>query len=320
LDFDGLGAGYVNFGLYEVQLTNATVAGWFYADANAGASRIIDSNYTVGLYLGLNGDGVGGAFVANASPYGSYMPYVPGQWNHVAVTRVGAVNTCFVNGRKTTATYTNSSAGTGTGASLYLGRDTNNNGNSYWDGRIDDVRIYKRALTDEEIRLLSTGRGIAFEPRTSRRRPLVLMAEQIGDDPSSQSSASSASSVSSLSSSSSSISTSSSSQSSISTSSSSGAPVVATGYQQVAATATVKTVAAFNLPWWASHAELQATDQDIRYTLDGLTDPTQTSGFVLEARAKPEAFNMDDFIRIKFVRGAASNAQLNVHFIPRGEP
>ena len=86
------------------------------------------------------------------------------------------------------------------------------------------------------------------------------------------------------------------------------------------ATAAVKTITAFTIPGWASHVELQATSQEVRYTLDGLIDPTQISGFVLEVRGKPEAFNLDDFIRIKFTRGAASDAQLNVHFIPRGEP
>lgn len=207
-----------------------------------------------------------------------------------------------------------------TTAGLEIGRWGLGYVNGFFNGGLDDFRIYDRALSPAEIALLSTRRGIAYEPAESPRRKYLFMAEQAADDPSSQSSASSASSVSSLSSSSSSVSTSSSSASSISTSSQSAAPAIATGYQQVNVTAAVKTIDAFTIPWWASHAELQAMTQDVRYTLDGLTDPTQNSGFVLEARAKPEAFNMDDFIRIKFTRGAASDAQLNVHFIPRGEP
>ena len=72
---------------------------------------------------------IGGAVRGDIAPYGSYMPYVIGQWNHVVITRQGAVSTAYVNGRKTGQAYTNSSAATTTVMNLYLARDTSNNSN-----------------------------------------------------------------------------------------------------------------------------------------------------------------------------------------------
>lgn len=91
------------------------------------------------------------------------------------------------------------------------------------------------------------------------------------------------------------------------------------GYQQIAATAIVKTYASagFTLPANVSptHVELQADTQDIRYTMDNATNPTQTSGMVLAVGDPPKLFVIDDLLRIRFVRGAGADGVLNVHYV-----
>ena len=84
--------------------------------------------------------------------------------------------------------------------------------------------------------------------------------------------------------------------------------------EQVAATASVKDVDDLNIPNNATWAELQADTQDVRYTMDGATNPTQTSGMVLLTTEDPSFFLIEDVKQIKFVRGAGSNGNLNLSY------
>lgn len=85
-------------------------------------------------------------------------------------------------------------------------------------------------------------------------------------------------------------------------------------YQQVAATAVVKTRAALSPPANATFAELQADTQPVRYTMDNVTNPTQTSGMVIAVADKPKWFLIEDILRIRFCRGAAGDGNLNIHY------
>ncbi len=86
------------------------------------------------------------------------------------------------------------------------------------------------------------------------------------------------------------------------------------GYEQEAATDTVKTVSSLTVPANATLVELQADTQDVRYTMDNATDPSQTSGMVLLTTHVPKLFSVEDLRRIRFVRGAGSNGNLNLHY------
>lgn len=44
----------------------------------------------------------------------------------------------------------------------------------YYDGLVDDVRIWNRPLSDSEIRLLATGRGVGLAPTRHRRASLAM--------------------------------------------------------------------------------------------------------------------------------------------------
>lgn len=75
-----------------------------------------------------------------------------GTWTHVAVTRSGTTGILHINGvvagQNSAMTLSPSSLGSTT--NNWLGR-SQFSGDSYLDGRIDDFRIYGRALTSTEI-------------------------------------------------------------------------------------------------------------------------------------------------------------------------
>ena len=87
-------------------------------------------------------------------------------------------------------------------------------------------------------------------------------------------------------------------------------------YEQVEADDTVKTISALTVPTGAAGAELQAETQDIRYTMDLTANPTEAHGMVLSATAPQpvKQFSVEDIQRIRFIRGAAVNATLHVHW------
>ena len=86
--------------------------------------------------------------------------------NHVVATRDGG-NTArvYINGKESS---TGGLSMTGNLPMNLLGQYLNGTGGNApysWDGWIDDVAFYNRALTPGEIRLLATRRGIAYEAR-----------------------------------------------------------------------------------------------------------------------------------------------------------
>jgi len=85
-------------------------------------------------------------------------------------------------------------------------------------------------------------------------------------------------------------------------------------YEQVVASNVVKTLADLTVPANATMAVLQADTNDVRYTMDDTTDPTQTSGMVLLTSLPAELFLIEDINRIRFVRGAGTNGNLNIHY------
>ncbi len=114
-----------------------------------------DGNY--GLVI-LNGRvqariNIGGgrehAFTADASP--QYSLKIE-EWNHLAMSYDGETLKLYLNGVKAGETKVGRPRTFGTGA-LSLGRRQDNSGDGYrFRGAIDEIRLYDRALGDEEIR------------------------------------------------------------------------------------------------------------------------------------------------------------------------
>jgi alpha-L-fucosidase len=165
LAFDGkdslVGLGPVDFGSSDF-----TMAAWVFPRANAsGQARIIarerigvsDNQFRLYLHegnrLGFMLSGVGGA----GTPY----PFVtaPGsvpcqQWTHLVVTRRGRECRLFLNGQEAARTESREVVSHGNRLDLRVGAAYAAQGEGAgcaFDGVIDDVRIYGRALTGDEL-------------------------------------------------------------------------------------------------------------------------------------------------------------------------
>lgn len=85
-------------------------------------------------------------------------------------------------------------------------------------------------------------------------------------------------------------------------------------FQRVASDGTVKTVSSLTIPAKATHAELQADTQSIKYTMDNTTDPSSTVGMTFQTADVPKLFVIDDVRRIRFTQGAGGAGALNFHY------
>lgn len=85
-------------------------------------------------------------------------------------------------------------------------------------------------------------------------------------------------------------------------------------HERISATGAVKTVTSLDIPKEATSARLQSDTVDVRYTMDGATDPSATSGMVLVNGLDPEDFLIQDVQKIRFTRGGAQDGGLNVHY------
>lgn len=89
-------------------------------------------------------------------------------------------------------------------------------------------------------------------------------------------------------------------------------------YQQVTVSTTELDVDDLTVPANATGVELQASEQHVNYTMDGSTSPTAGAtgvGMRLLTTDPPKSFLIEDLRSIKFIRGAASDAKLNVHYV-----
>lgn len=100
--------------------------------------------------------------------------WVSGKWNHVAVVYDGGSATStasfsvYVNGIPITVT--TASAFASVSNVSQIGRT--GGANAYMFGGIDDLRVYSRAITPAEIRLLASRRGIGLAPLPDRAAAL----------------------------------------------------------------------------------------------------------------------------------------------------
>ena len=173
-----------------------SIAAW--ARANDFTSRAIISNYNLPGTLAQYDMRMGGAgrfelFYQNASGFRNGLGPANlsvATWYHVVWVNAAnsdAGQSLYVNGKPQSLSFSNSGTpgvpASGFG-STSIGRAGDFNGGLF-NGTIDDVRIYNRVLTANEIALLyKGGRGVAYQRResshalatgTRRRRAMVIM-------------------------------------------------------------------------------------------------------------------------------------------------
>ena len=142
------------------ELSDFTIASWVYWNAARTWERVFDFGANIDHYMMLTASSNAGPVrfaMSNNSGYGEEVidgsaPLPTGQWVHVAVTLSGGAGTLYVNGNV---------VGTNTGmwfAPFRMGSTKQNwigrsqyPGDPYFNGLIDEFRIYWGALTAEQV-------------------------------------------------------------------------------------------------------------------------------------------------------------------------
>ena len=194
LDFDGVND-YVDYGRCD-QLSGLGVLScsfWVYPKSVNGVYGLIRYNSTIALggerradYFGVEASGgvlyptcyfsVAGAPTTFQSFTSSSLPVAQNSWSHVAFSVNLASNTATLAVNGVPLAGTRSSGGVPPTATAAQGtvpwRSQTYTGSGgtqfYFDGQLDDIRIYSRALTEAEIRLLASDRGIGLQPSPTR--------------------------------------------------------------------------------------------------------------------------------------------------------
>ena len=139
------------------------VLGWGAGSTGAAFYVYVGTDAAAGTdTLGVTqfGDSIGGGSLAVNT----------GLWTHGAVTNVGTTWTVFVNGLQ--VGQKSMTTAPASGNTVSIGRwpfSTPVSTNANFDGQLDDIRIFNRVLSVNEIRILSSRRGIAYELAPRRR-------------------------------------------------------------------------------------------------------------------------------------------------------
>lgn len=186
LDFDGVND-YINCGTNNnsllVQSKAFSISAWIYLTATASDRTILTNAKITPNYDGMN-------FLSSAGKLrfdlgGDASPSFPlkrkettnvvfstGIWYHVAVTKPASAATSaislYVNGVQpaTTDAFNDTVADAINSVNLQIA--ARDGANSLLQGQTDDVRLYSRALSESEIKLLASEPGIGLQPSPTR--------------------------------------------------------------------------------------------------------------------------------------------------------
>jgi hypothetical protein len=152
-----------NLGLTASPFTGQCLLGFNIANAGPtiGTSQLCFIDYNASL------GGVSGSYTTQS--FGGRL----NEWIHVVGQWTGTIWRTWINGVEDTNAQGTQDAPTAqpTGV-MTIGSIATSR---FFDGNIDDVGIYNRALSPNEIRLLATRRGIAYEMAPRRRSRAVVI-------------------------------------------------------------------------------------------------------------------------------------------------
>ena len=169
---------------YQNPVYQTSVAAWFKSNGvPVGGYHIITGGYSVEISINSSGF-LRTGIVTNTQGrkvFNSGSGLTDGSWHQVALTYDGINLKSFIDGELTA---TNPVSGTLTGTAQEIGRYLSN---AYIaNGAIDDVRIYNRAISEEEIKLLYNAKFIKTLSGSSRKglvfdMPIVSKYTKGGD-------------------------------------------------------------------------------------------------------------------------------------------
>ncbi|MEZ4721143.1 MAG: LamG-like jellyroll fold domain-containing protein [Flavobacteriales bacterium] len=154
-EFDGINDRISTEYTYDFQ--NRTVSFWFTADQISSTAKVgmaQDANgfmnfgaITLRAVNGIIycGNGAGGMIAAN--------PYTINQWYNLTTTRNSTTSKAYLNGTLVATTSVSNSASTSF-TSHFLEIGCSRSLSQFWSGKIDDLRVYNRVLTDDEIKAI----------------------------------------------------------------------------------------------------------------------------------------------------------------------
>lgn len=141
--------------LFSIGQPGMTMSAWFKLDTSTATNAVLSRNapYLFWINAGPNlNSGIqrGGTWYWSATPAGSI---ILNQWMYGVVTYDGSVRKTYINGAQVGSDDTQFSGNiTVNGAlGLNIGYDACCGGRYYFDGSIDDVRLYNRALSAQEV-------------------------------------------------------------------------------------------------------------------------------------------------------------------------
>lgn len=140
--------------------TNMTISAWIKKNISTGQKSFFSNRNGGNVYFGLTSTQI---FLYDnaASPpniNSSSGTVAIGQWQHIVATSDGTTTNFYLNGVLVKSSPQNRTGSTGT---IGIGWDPSI-GTEYWDGQIDDVRIYNYALTSDQIKQIYNGGAINF--------------------------------------------------------------------------------------------------------------------------------------------------------------
>lgn len=173
LQFDG-GNDYVRVpDSPYLRSSDFTIAMWIQTGSVSGArilfSKPVGPNYSNSYVLYLT-DGVMQFHTCCNSPIFGGAALTPGTWQHVAVSKAGAVIRLYLNGNEVGSLTTAPTTVTYDARSLFLGAEDDNGDDvpeqSFFQGKMDDVRFYNKGLSAAEVQQLvggdTTAPAVAF--------------------------------------------------------------------------------------------------------------------------------------------------------------
>ena len=145
--------------------SDGTFSAWVKPNTISGFDGIIGNNFGSGWWFILNAGKIAFWAATDAAVYDSNTVVPNGQWTHILVTYNNASKTAtfYKNGVFDGSQVTANTIGNG-GTTFYIGNDGRDGAGYPFDGLIDDVRIYNRALSAAEIQALYKSGAAKFAP------------------------------------------------------------------------------------------------------------------------------------------------------------
>jgi hypothetical protein len=154
INYDG-STDYYDCGDWDSYTTEITFMGWANSNNPFGANQHMFMKWNDcggAQVLDMGFIGLSGSFTSEVAGSGSISTngtYLPNTWNHFAITVDGSLFKLYANG---VLQDHRTSAGISTNnCNLFVGRSGAGGGQEYWDGELDELRVYNRSLSADEI-------------------------------------------------------------------------------------------------------------------------------------------------------------------------